>query len=94
MTPVEVIALHGCSRVEKGRPCHICVGQAERHVRAVERAGMAVAAECACGQPVGSCPSCDRPRCWHCDPGLGKGRGPMKCNERHEPALPEETDRS
>ena len=42
MTPVEVIALHGCSRVEKGRPCHICVGQAERHVRAVERAGMVV----------------------------------------------------
>ena len=44
MTPAEVIALHGCSRPENGHPCSICVGAAERHVRAAECAGMVVVA--------------------------------------------------
>ena len=42
MNPVEVIALSGCSRPENGRPCSICVGRAEKHVQAVETAGMVV----------------------------------------------------
>ncbi|MFD1546973.1 hypothetical protein [Nonomuraea guangzhouensis] len=41
-TPVEIIALSGCSRPEDGRPCKICVGRAEKHVRAVEAGGLAV----------------------------------------------------
>lgn len=39
---VEIIALSGCSRPEDGRPCKICVGAAERHVKAVEDAGLVV----------------------------------------------------
>lgn len=42
MTPVELIALAGCSRPENGRGCPVCVSAAEAHVRAVEAAGMVV----------------------------------------------------
>lgn len=72
------------------------VGQAA--VDALAGAGLVVVSACGCGQPIGTCPSCGQPRCWHCDPGLGKGHQPMTCNSRHEPAratLPErrtETD--
>lgn len=45
MTPVEVIALSGCTRPENGRGCSICLGAAERHVRAVEAGGMVVVPE-------------------------------------------------
>lgn len=44
MTPVEVIALSGCSRPEGGRACSICIGAAEVHVKAVESAGLVVSA--------------------------------------------------
>ena len=47
--------------------------------------GRAVFRVCACGQPVGRCHSCGGPRCWHCDPGLGKQYQPMGCNSQHEP---------
>lgn len=42
MTPVELIALVGCSRPEGGRACSICVSAAEVHVQAVESAGLVV----------------------------------------------------
>lgn len=42
MTPVELIALHGCSRPEEGRGCSVCLAAAEVHMRAVEDAGLAV----------------------------------------------------
>ncbi|MFG1683528.1 hypothetical protein ACGFNP_25390 [Nonomuraea sp. NPDC049269] len=42
MTPVELIALSGCSRPEAGRACSICIGAAEAHVHAVESAGLVV----------------------------------------------------
>ena len=42
VTPVEVIALSGCSRPEDGQACSICVGAAEVHVKAVESAGLVV----------------------------------------------------
>lgn len=42
MTPVEVVALHGCSRPEGGRACPICLESAEGHVRAVREAGLVV----------------------------------------------------
>lgn len=42
MTSAEVIALSGCSRPEDGRACKICLDAAQRHVRAVEEAGMVV----------------------------------------------------
>jgi len=66
-------------------------------VDALAGAGLVVAPACACGHPISACRSCGEPRCYYCDPGLGKHYQPMKCNERHEPAraaLPERTDRA
>lgn len=48
--------------------------------------GRVVVRVCGCGQPVGRCHSCHKPRCWHCDPGLGKHHQPMTCNGQHAPA--------
>lgn len=42
MTPVEAVALHGCTFPKDGRACHICLDRAQRHVRAVTEAGMVV----------------------------------------------------
>ncbi|MFI6296816.1 hypothetical protein ACIBEJ_34865 [Nonomuraea sp. NPDC050790] len=76
--------------------CGVCRGDVEMIagalLHALAAAGMVVVSTCACGEPLGTCHACGEPRCWHCDPGLGKHHTPMKCNELHEPsrtALPE-----
>ncbi|MGS2645897.1 hypothetical protein [Streptosporangium sp. G12] len=53
--------------------------------------GLTVAFVCSCGEPIGICHSCGQPRCWHCDPGLGKRHTPMTCNSQHTPERPSET---
>jgi hypothetical protein len=50
-------------------------------------AGLVVVAACHCGNAIGDCHSCAQPRCYYCDPGLGKHHRPMKCNERHAPPV-------
>lgn len=111
MTPAELIetALREHLRIrpqeratatlKRGEPIPLSGGEAAYASQIVERAlagaGLVVAPVCGCGQPVGACKSCGKPRCYYCDPGLGKHYQPMKCNERHEPAraaLPERTD--
>lgn len=52
---------------------------------ALAESGHVVVEMCACGQAIGTCYSCGGPRCWHCDPGLGKHLTPMTCNSRHAP---------
>jgi hypothetical protein len=63
-------------------------------VDALAGAGLVVVAACHCGHAIGDCHSCGQPRCYYCDPGLGKHYRPMKCNERHAPpaAPPERND--
>lgn len=111
MTPAELIeaALREHMRLkitpttiehaQRGWPIWMSGGEAEAAARiavdALAGAGLVVAPACACGHPISACHSCGEPRCYHCDPGLGKHYQPMKCNERHESArvtLPERND--
>lgn len=109
MTPTELIeaALREHMRVRLGeravedivlaREIVLSGSEAEDAARiavdALTGAGTVVAAACACSRPVSACDSCGKPRCYYCDPGLGKHHQPMQCNGRHEPAaLPERTE--
>lgn len=111
MTPAELIeaALRKDMRIrpqeraidaiKRGEPILVTGREAEEGARiavdALAGAGLVVAPACACGHPISACRSCGEPRCYYCDPGLGKHYQPMKCNERHEPAraaLPERND--
>lgn len=99
MIPAEIIekALRKNMRVSAGVPMSGAEAEdaAGIAVDALAVAGLVVAAACGCGHPIGDCHSCGQPRCYYCDPGLGKHYRPMKCNERHAPhTLPERTNRA
>jgi hypothetical protein len=84
--------------LKAGQPIPLSGGEAAYAAQivldALAGAGLVVVPVCGCGQPVGTCSSCGKPRCYYCDPGLGKHYQPMKCNERHEPAPAALTERN
>ncbi len=77
------------AQAREGAPLMLSASEAEQladaTVAVLDGLGLRVVEVCACGQPIGTCHDCGEPRCWHCDPGLGKQHQPMKCSERHAP---------